>query len=71
MFTDRQSIFLCTLVVVAFVVFGILNILERLYIAIPIISIFGLILLNLLITKRHPKTEESQDVISETDNLES
>ncbi|MFD2824066.1 hypothetical protein ACFS5M_10310 [Lacinutrix iliipiscaria] len=71
MLTDRQSIFLCTLVVVGFVVFGILNILERLYIAIPIMSLFGLIIINLLITKRHPKTEAPQDIISKTDNLES
>ncbi len=52
MLTDRQSIFLCTLSVVSFVVFGILNMLHELYISIPIIVIFSIIVINLLITKR-------------------
>jgi len=58
MLTDRQSIFLCIIVVVGFVVFGILNMLDHIYIAIPIIVIFMIIIINLFVTKRVPEVED-------------
>ena len=69
MLTDRQSIFLCIIVVVGFVVFGILNMLDQIYIAIPIIVIFMIIIINLFVTKRDPEVEEEQDIIKQEDNL--
>jgi len=69
MLTDRQSIFLCAIVVVGFVVFGILNMLDHIYIAIPIIVIFMIIIINLFVTKRVPEVEEEHDVIKHEDKL--
>ncbi len=69
MLTDRQSIFLCIIAIVGFVVFGILNMLDHIYIAIPIIVIFMIIIINLFVTKRDPEVEEEQDIIKQEDNL--
>jgi hypothetical protein len=69
MLTDRQSIVLCIVVVASFVVCGILNILNKIYITIPIIVIFMIIVINLFATKRMPDIEEEQAVIKQEDDL--
>ena len=61
MLTDRQSIFLCIIAIVGFVVFGILNMLDHIYIAIPIIVIFMIIIINLFVTKRAPEVEDEDE----------
>jgi inner membrane protein involved in colicin E2 resistance len=55
MLTDKQSLLLCALTVIGFVVFGILNILDLIYISGPIILIFIIIIVNLFMTKRESK----------------
>jgi len=69
MLTDRQSIILCIIVVVSFVICGILNILNEIYIAIPIIVVFMVIVINLFVTKRIPDIEEEQAIIKQEDKL--
>jgi Sec-independent protein secretion pathway component TatC len=68
MLTDKQSIFLCIIVVVGFVVSGIFNILDEIYITIPIITIFLIIIINLFVTKRVREVEEEQDTIKQKED---
>lgn len=68
MLTDRQSIILCIVVVLSFVIGGILNILDKIYIAIPILIIFLIIIINLLVTKKAPDLKEEQTIIKQEDN---
>ena len=52
MLTDKQSLILCTIVVVGFVVSGILNVFDNLLISGTILILFLIVIVNLLVTKK-------------------
>ncbi|QRM89935.1 hypothetical protein FG167_12070 [Lacinutrix sp. WUR7] len=62
MLTDNQSILLCGIVIVSFVFFGMLDILDNIFIACPIIIVFLVIVINLIVTKRIPEAEELEQI---------
>jgi hypothetical protein len=62
MLTDNQSILLCGIVIVSFVFFGMLDILDTIFIIGPIIIGFLVIVINLIVTKRIPEAEELEQI---------
>ena len=58
MLTDSQSLIGSGIVLMSFVLFGIIGVLENPFIAGPIIIGFIVIVVNLFITKRIPEDEE-------------
>ncbi|MBQ0786523.1 MAG: hypothetical protein KBT69_03420 [Oceanihabitans sp.] len=62
MLTDSQSIFICGIVILSFVFFGILDILDTIFIAGPIVIGFLVVVVNLIVTKRIPEAEELEQI---------
>ncbi|WP_152975510.1 hypothetical protein [Lacinutrix himadriensis] len=62
MLTDNQSILLCGIVMVSFVFFGMLDVLDNIFIAGPIIIGFLVVVINLIVTKRIPEAEELEEI---------
>ena len=62
MLTDNQSILLCGIVIVSFVFFGMLDILDTIFIIGPIIIGFLVIVINLIVTKRIPEAQELKEI---------
>lgn len=62
MLSDRQSILICGIVILSFVFFGILDILDTVFIAGPIVIGFLVVVVNLIVTKRIPEAEELEQI---------
>ena len=60
MLTDKQSLIGSGIVLMSFVLFGILGILDNMFISGPIVIGFIVIIINLFITKRIPEAEEKK-----------
>ena len=58
MLTDKQSLIGSGIVLMSFVLFGILGVLDKIFIAGPIVIGFLVIVVNLFKTKRIPEAEE-------------
>jgi len=62
MLKDSQSILICGIVTLSFVFFGILDILDTIFIAGPIVIGFLVVVVNLIVTKRIPEAEELEQI---------
>ncbi len=62
MLKDNQSILICGIVTLSFVFFGILDILDTIFIAGPIVIGFLVVVVNLIVTKRIPEAEELEQI---------
>lgn len=62
MLTDRQSLIGSGIVLMSFVLFGIIGILDNIFIAGPIFIGFLVIVVNLFITKRIPEAVELEQL---------
>ena len=62
MLSDRQSILICGIVILSFVFFGILDIVDTVFIAGPIVIGFLVVVVNLIVTKRIPEAEELEQI---------
>ena len=70
MLTDNQSLVLSGIVLMAFVLFGIIGILDNIFIAALIVIGFLTIVVNLFTTKRVPEAEEKLKQEEETSSKE-
>lgn len=62
MLKDSQSILICGIVILSFVFFGVLDILDNIFIAGLIVIGFLAIVVNLIVTKRIPEAEELEQI---------
>ena len=62
MLTDNQSLFLCGIVIASFIFFGMLDVLDTIFIAGPIFIGFLAVIINVIITKRIPEAEELEQI---------
>ncbi|WP_452229436.1 MULTISPECIES: hypothetical protein [unclassified Lacinutrix] len=62
MLTDNQSLTLCGIVIMSFVLFGMLDVLDSIFIITPIIIGFLAVIINVIITKRIPEAEELEQI---------
>jgi len=62
MLTDSQSIFICGIVMLFFIFFGVLDILDTIFIVGPIVIGFLVVVVNLIVTKRIPEAEELEQI---------